>query len=108
MFDHVMRIPEIYRNPFDPDDSHYVNLAVASNARLITSHDGDLLNLMDESRPEGRDFRRRFPDLQIRLRINSWNCFVADNLDADHELSNESQNSSELTLVFDRSSRLSR
>ncbi len=74
--EHVLHIPEIYRNPFDPDDSHYVNLAAASNARLITTRDGDLLNLMDESRPEGRDFRRRFPDLQICRQRNSWNCFV--------------------------------
>jgi putative PIN family toxin of toxin-antitoxin system len=63
--EHVVQIPEIYVNPFDRDDSHYVNLAVARDASVISSRDGDLLRLMDEKLPEGYEFRRRFPHLQI-------------------------------------------
>ena len=58
-------VAEIYVNPFDPDDSHYVNLAVAAHATLITSRDGDLLRLMELERPEAREFHRRFPAIQI-------------------------------------------
>ena len=58
-------VAEDYVNPFDRDDSHYVNLAVAAHATLITSRDGDLLRLMELERPEGREFGRRFPALRI-------------------------------------------
>jgi putative PIN family toxin of toxin-antitoxin system len=62
---HVTEVTELYENPFDPDDSHYVNLAIASRADLITTRDGDLLRLMDETNPEAREFRNRFPVLRI-------------------------------------------
>jgi putative PIN family toxin of toxin-antitoxin system len=57
--------PEVYSHPFDPKDSHYVNLAVATGSELIVSRDRHLLLLMDANRPEGIDFRRRFPNLKI-------------------------------------------
>ena len=63
--EHIAEVIELYKNPFDVDDSHYVNLALASGANLITSRDGDLLQLMDQTRPEAREFSRRFPHLQI-------------------------------------------
>ena len=44
---HQGQVEAIYLNPFDPDDSHYVNLALAADASLITSRDRDLLRLMD-------------------------------------------------------------
>jgi putative PIN family toxin of toxin-antitoxin system len=58
-------VPEIYRHPIDADDSHYVNLALAASATLITSRDRHLLDLMDESQPHGRTFRQQFPQLEI-------------------------------------------
>ncbi len=58
-------VPDLYQCPRDPDDAHYVNLALAATAKYVVSRDHDLLALMDISRPEGRDFRRRFPSLEI-------------------------------------------
>ena len=65
--EHIAEVAGLYTNPFDADDSHYVNLALASGANLITSRDGDLLRLMDQGRPEAREFSARFPHLQILL-----------------------------------------
>ncbi len=61
----VSAVPARYENPFDADDSHYVDLALASGATLISSRDQHLLKLMNESIPEGVDFRTRFPQLRI-------------------------------------------
>lgn len=61
----VDRVPEVYVHPDDPDDSHYVNLALVTGSRLLVSRDADLLRLMDAFRTEGRDFALRFPNLRI-------------------------------------------
>jgi putative PIN family toxin of toxin-antitoxin system len=57
--------PEPFTYARDPDDAHYVNLALAANAKLIVSRDRDLLDLMDGGRPEGRDFQLQFPGMRI-------------------------------------------
>lgn len=51
--------------PRDPNDEPVINLAIHVKATYLVTRDRDLLDLMDTTRPEGRDFRRRFPDLQI-------------------------------------------
>jgi putative PIN family toxin of toxin-antitoxin system len=56
---------ETFRYERDPDDAHYVNLALAADAKLIVSRDKDLLELMDVSKPGARDFQLRFPTLRI-------------------------------------------
>ena len=61
----VSDVPELYQHPFDPDDSHYVNLAARTDSRLIVSRDRHLLNLMDNSRSESQEFQARFPSLRI-------------------------------------------
>jgi putative PIN family toxin of toxin-antitoxin system len=61
----VTDAPTIYTHPHDPHDSHYIDLAVATHSKLIVSRDRHLLNLMDQQRPEAREFRRRFPDLIV-------------------------------------------
>lgn len=61
----LVDVPAVFDFPRDPQDAHYVDLAVAAQAKLIVSRDLDLLSLVDPSTPEGRDFRARFPDLEI-------------------------------------------
>lgn len=61
----VPYVPIVFSYERDPDDAHYVNLALAASATLIVSRDRDLLDLMDASRPEGGEFHRRFPALRI-------------------------------------------
>jgi predicted nucleic acid-binding protein len=61
----VTDVPSIYVHPYDPDDSHYVNLALKADARLIVSRDRHLLMLADPTREEARDFKVRFPALRI-------------------------------------------
>ena len=55
--------PEAFVYERDPDDAHYVNLAVA--AQVVVSRDKDLLALADESNADERDFRARYPALRF-------------------------------------------
>jgi putative PIN family toxin of toxin-antitoxin system len=61
----VADVPAVFEFPRDPKDARYVDLALAARAKLIVSRDLDLLSLTDPATPEGRDFRARFPDMQI-------------------------------------------
>lgn len=61
----VAKIPVQFVYDRDPDDAHYVNLALAANAPCVVSRDNDLLALMDQSKREGREFHQRFPSLEI-------------------------------------------
>jgi putative PIN family toxin of toxin-antitoxin system len=54
-----------FEYPRDPDDAHYVNLALAAGARLIVSRDNDLLDLMSPTSPDALDFQRRFPSIRV-------------------------------------------
>jgi putative PIN family toxin of toxin-antitoxin system len=58
-------IPDVFTYRRDPDDAHYVNLAIAADAKLIVSRDKDLLDLMDATKPDAMDFQNRFPSLRI-------------------------------------------
>jgi putative PIN family toxin of toxin-antitoxin system len=58
-------VPEVYRHAQDPDDSHYVNLAIATGATFIVSRDRHLLNLMDAVRGESQEFQQRFPTIRV-------------------------------------------
>ena len=62
---HLADVPSLYVHPIDPDDSAYVDLALAADARLIVSRDRHLLGLSDPSKPWADDFRRRFPSLRV-------------------------------------------
>jgi putative PIN family toxin of toxin-antitoxin system len=58
-------VPHVFDLPRDPKDAHFIDLAVAANAKLIVSRDKDLLALGDAATPEGRGFAARFPGLEI-------------------------------------------
>lgn len=58
-------VPHVFDFPRDPKDAHYVDLAVAVNAKLIVSRDEDLLSLRDVATSDGRNFINRFPNLLI-------------------------------------------
>lgn len=57
--------PEAFAYERDPDDAHYVNLALAADAKWIVSRDKDLLDLTDPTKPESAEFHARFPLLRI-------------------------------------------
>ncbi len=61
----VTDVPERYTHPTDPKDSAYVNLALATNSKLVVSRDRHLLSLMDVATPEGHWFTQHFPELRI-------------------------------------------
>lgn len=61
----VTDVPPVYHHPYDPDDSHYVDLALKAGAQLIVSRDRHLLMLADSARREGQDFQARFPTLRV-------------------------------------------
>lgn len=61
----VQSVPSVFDFPRDPDDAHYVDLAVVTGAKLIVSRDKDLLSLADAATPEGHDFQARFPGIAI-------------------------------------------
>ena len=58
-------VPNHFQYPRDPNDEHILNLAIETKAQYLVSRDRDLLDLMDENRPEGQAFRQRFPGLSI-------------------------------------------
>jgi putative PIN family toxin of toxin-antitoxin system len=61
----IPQVPTTFELPRDPDDAHYVNLALAANASLIVSRDSDLLDLMNPAHVDGRQFLVRFSTLRI-------------------------------------------
>jgi putative PIN family toxin of toxin-antitoxin system len=61
----IDQVPSVFTYQRDPDDAHYVNLALAANANLIVSRDRDLLDLADLTRQEAVEFHRLFPTLRI-------------------------------------------
>jgi putative PIN family toxin of toxin-antitoxin system len=58
-------IPHVFDYERDPNDAHYVDLAVACQAKIIVTRDRDLLALGDPRDPFGAAFQRRFPEISI-------------------------------------------
>jgi putative PIN family toxin of toxin-antitoxin system len=61
----LAEVPAKFSFPRDPMDAHYVDLAIAAQAKLIVSRDKDLLSLADDASPEGQSFKQQFPDIEI-------------------------------------------
>ena len=57
--------PSVFTYERDPKDAHYVDLAVAAAATIITSRDNDLLALMRPGDPVADEFALRFPLLRV-------------------------------------------
>ena len=55
----VTNVPSVFTYPRDPDDAHYVDLAIATGSNLIVSRDRDLLDLMNNANAEGTFLRSR-------------------------------------------------
>jgi putative PIN family toxin of toxin-antitoxin system len=58
-------VPHVFDYPRDPDDEHYIDLAVAADASLIVTRDKDLLVLQDVTTSDGERFQQRFPGISI-------------------------------------------
>ena len=74
---HFDPLPASFRYERDPKDEHIINLALAANAPYIVTRDKDLLDLMDDSLPEGQDFRARFPTLTILDPVDFLNLLAS-------------------------------
>jgi predicted nucleic acid-binding protein len=61
----VPHVQEQWTYDRDPDDAHYVNLALAVGARLIVSRDKDLLDLMKESSQPGTALRAQHLEFRV-------------------------------------------
>jgi uncharacterized protein len=49
----------------DPDDSKFVNLAIACGGMLVVSRDKDLLDLMNDTNVDGKALRVQHPTFQV-------------------------------------------
>lgn len=58
-------VPTVFNYPRDPDDAHYIDLAIASQAYLVVSRDKDLLDLMSDSNAAGISLRKNYPALRV-------------------------------------------
>jgi putative PIN family toxin of toxin-antitoxin system len=61
----IEQAAHVFDHPIDPDDSHYVDLAVHAKTGLIVSRDRHLLGLQDPGKPWSAEFRKRYPILRI-------------------------------------------
>jgi putative PIN family toxin of toxin-antitoxin system len=73
----VDAVPEVFQYARDPDDAHYVNLALSSQAQVLVSRDRDLLALAQVTMAEGADFRSRFPGLRVLDPVEFLRQFAA-------------------------------
>lgn len=61
----IEEVPEAIVLTRDPDDAHYLNLAVASGASFLVSRDQDLLHLTTSNSSEALALRQLAPALAI-------------------------------------------
>jgi putative PIN family toxin of toxin-antitoxin system len=58
-------VPSIFVYSRDPDDAHYVDLALMTGANLVVSRDRDLLDLMSDANPDGKALRDGHPEFRV-------------------------------------------
>ena len=57
--------PASFSYPRDPDDAHYVDVAIRTEAMLVVSNDRDLLDLMNDTNEAGRLLRKLHRDFLV-------------------------------------------
>jgi putative PIN family toxin of toxin-antitoxin system len=62
---HIVNVPEEFKYERDPKDEKYINLALVTRAEYIVTWDGDLRDLMNESKKDGKAFCFKYPFLKI-------------------------------------------
>ena len=60
-------VPKIFTLERDPKDEIYINLALFTGATYVVSRDNDLLDLMDEQKPGGKEFIAHLDHLSTQL-----------------------------------------
>lgn len=71
--------PGVFTYDRDPDDVHYLDLAVAAEAGYLVSRDRDLLDLMTTRTTAAIEFKAKFPKLKILDPVAFLNEFRALN-----------------------------
>jgi predicted nucleic acid-binding protein len=61
----IPTVPEAFTLTRDPDDSKYLNLAIAAGAELVVSRDHDLLDLMTANDADSVMFRTNYPTIRV-------------------------------------------
>jgi putative PIN family toxin of toxin-antitoxin system len=61
----ISDVPRVFRFDRDPKDEPYLNLAIAAKVSYLVSRDNDILDLADDSTPDGLRLRRQAPELRI-------------------------------------------
>lgn len=61
----VNDVPSLFSCERDPDDAHYINLALATRSAYVVTRDRDLLDLTNPQSEFGAEFAIRFPNLAI-------------------------------------------
>jgi putative PIN family toxin of toxin-antitoxin system len=61
----IADVPAAFSYARDPEDAHYVDVALATHSMLVVSSDKDLLDLMSDNNQEGRELRQHHPDFLV-------------------------------------------
>jgi uncharacterized protein len=72
----VGEVPKRFTYPRDPKDEPYVDLALAATASHVVSRDRDLLDLMNDTDPDGKVLRALNPGLRVLDPVAFLNLFV--------------------------------
>ena len=71
-------VPAAFDFQRDPKDTHYLNLAIATQSSLIVTRDHDLLELMTGTDTEAVTFRTNWPGIAILDPVTFLRSFPED------------------------------
>lgn len=61
----IKNIPKHFEYSRDPKDEKYINLAIEAESDFLVSRDKDLLDLMTDISPQGKEYRQKSRPLKI-------------------------------------------